>query len=151
MEDARTKARILFKALPVSPERDSVLGVLGRLGQASLKQKVRSRAAVVTQRAGAKFPELELVVDCRNHFVHGSGTKIDYKENFDLVTFFTDTLEFVFASSDLIDCGWNATLWSQKMSTLSHPFDRFLKSYDAALEELKRVLHESTQRSKQAP
>ncbi len=154
MEDARAKARILFKELPISPERDSVLGVLGRLGQASLKQKVRSRAAVVTQRAGAKFPELELVVDeavnCRNHFVHGSGTKMDYEENFDQVTFFTDTLEFVFAASDLIECGWNATLWSQKMSSLSHPFDRFLKGYDAALEELKRVLHESKQRSKQS-
>lgn len=147
MEDARAKARALFKALPNSAERNSVLGILGRLGQATLKHKVRSRAALVTQRAAAMFPELELVVDeavdCRNHFVHGSGTKMDYEQNFDQVVFFTDTLEFVFAASDLIECGWNAALWSQKMSSLTHPFDRFLKGYNEALEDLKRVLKES--------
>jgi hypothetical protein len=76
---------------------------------------------------------------------------MDYEKNFDQVSFFTDTLEFVFAASDLIECGWNATLWSQKMSSLSHPFDRFLKTYSSALEMLKRVLQESMQRSKHAP
>ena len=154
MEDARAKARALFKALPNSAERSSVLGALGRLGQATLKHKVRSRAALVTRRTGAKFAELDLVVDeavdCRNYFVHGSGTKLDYEQNFDQVMFFTDTLEFVFAASDLIECGWNATLWSQKMSSLTHPFDRFLKGYSKALEELKRVLKESKERFQQA-
>jgi len=147
VEQARDKARGIFKALNVSPERDSVLNTLGRIGKASLKRKIRERAAPITRFAGSRFPELELVIDeavnCRNYFVHGSAAKMDYTEKFDQVVFFTDALEFVFAASDLVESGWNIALWSQKMSTLSHPFDRFLKNYGNLLGELKRVLAEA--------
>ena len=82
IENARTASRELFKSLPPSPERDSVLNALGRLGKASLKRKVRARAKLILDRVPARFPELELVideaVDCRNYFVHGSNAKMDY-------------------------------------------------------------------------
>src|SRR5690606_40268316 len=61
---------------------------------------------IFTAAAPTLFPELDLVVDqavnCRNFYVHGSASAIDYSTNFDQVQFFTDTLEFVFGISDLL-------------------------------------------------
>ena len=45
---AKVEARKIFKALPFSAEKDSVLGALGRLGTLTLRQKVYARSALVT-------------------------------------------------------------------------------------------------------
>lgn len=141
---ARDNAREAFKTLPASPERDSVLGALGRIGKATLKRKVRSRATLITDIVGGIFPELDLVidqaVDCRNYYVHGSFSKIDYNKHFDLVQFFIDTLEFVFAASDLVESGWDINAWSKQGSTLSHPFGQYRVNYTHQLGELKKLL-----------
>lgn len=151
LEEARDKARMLFKPLAKSPERDSVLGALGRIGKASLKRKIRARAAMILRFTGTCFSDLELVVDeavnCRNYFVHGSVAKLDYANNSDLTSFFTDALEFIFAASDLVECGWNIALWSQRWTTMSHPFDRFRKTYADQLEGLKEALAEASKSS----
>jgi len=153
-EDAKTASRALFKALPPSPERDSVLNTLGRLGKASLKRKVRARAKLILDRIPGRFRELELVideaVDCRNYFVHGSKAKMDYTDEFDQVIFFTETLEFIFAASDLVECGWNIEEWSKQSSTVSHPFDRLRLDYEPRLKELQRAL-EAAKLSAAAP
>lgn len=144
LKNAKTASRSLFKSLPSSPERDSVLNALGRLGKASLKLKVRARAKLIRDRIPTRFPELELVmdeaVDCRNYFVHGSKAKMDYTDEFDHVIFFTEALEFIFAASDLIECGWNIEKWSNQCSMGSHPFDRFRLDYELSLTNLKRAL-----------
>jgi hypothetical protein len=91
LAEARENARMAFKLLPPTPERDSVLGALGRIGKATLKRKVQSRAKFITDIVGDQFPDLELVVnhaiDCRNYYVHGSDAKIDYSKHFDQVYF----------------------------------------------------------------
>ena len=144
IEDAKARSRALFKSLPPTPARDSVLNALGRLGKASLKMKVRARAALILNRLPTRFLELELVVDeavdCRNFFVHGSKAKMDYNENFDQVSFFTEALEFIFAASDLIECGWDIEGWTKQASLISHPFARFHMNYQSCLENLKRAL-----------
>jgi hypothetical protein len=66
--------------------------------------------------------------------------KIDYIAEFDQVIFFTEVLEFIFAASDLVECGWNIEEWSKQSSTVSHPFDRLRFHYDLRLKELKRAL-----------
>ena len=143
LEQARDNARKVFQTLPACPERDSVLGALGRIGKATLKRKVRSRAKLITDIVGDRFPELEVVVDeainCRNFYVHGSVAKIDYSKHFDQVVFFVDTLEFVFAASDLVESGWDITAWTKQGSTLSHPFGRYLVNYAQQLNELKKL------------
>jgi ApeA N-terminal domain 1 len=127
-----------------SPERDSVLGALGRIGKATLKRKVRSRAKLITDVVGDRFPDLELVVDqaidCRNYYVHGSDAKIDYSMHSAQVQFFTDTLEFVFAASDLVESGWDITTWITQGSTLSHPFAQYCFNYSQMLSTLKKLL-----------
>jgi hypothetical protein len=143
LKDAKTATHALFKALPQSTERTSVLDALSRLGKASLKHKVRARANRILDRIPARFPELELVIDeavnCRNYFVHGSKAKMDYTVEFDQVIFFTEALEFIFAASDLIECGWDIERWSKQGSTMSHPFDRFRLDYELRLKDLKRA------------
>jgi len=145
LQTAKSEARRIFKALPQSDERNSVLSELGRLGKAKLKHKARHRGQIVLTEAGERFPDLILVleeaVNCRNHYVHGSLAKIDYRDHFfETVSFFTDTLEFVFAASDLIEAGWSMTLWLQQGTTGSHPFGTYCSYYKDNLRALRELL-----------
>ncbi|MDX8449252.1 HEPN domain-containing protein [Mesorhizobium captivum] len=147
-ETARDQSRKLFLDLPDSPQRTSILVELKRLGKSSLKSKVRHRAAPIVAAVGDKFPELIWVLDqavnCRNHYVHGPlGKKtIDYAANFhDLGGFFTKTLEFVFAASDLLEGGWDIKEWASRSSTLSHPFYSYKDSYKQHLSIAKALIN----------
>ena len=144
LEGARDAARKAFRALSPSPERESVLNALGRIGKPSLKRKIRSRVKLITDAVGAKFPDLDLVtdqaVDCRNFYVHGTPGKFDYGDHADQPTFFTDTLEFVFAAADLIDAGWEMAEWIRQGTTMSHPFGRYCDGYAERLANLKNLL-----------
>jgi hypothetical protein len=140
---AAERARADFRILSVSPDRDAILGALGRIGQPSLKKKIRARASIISSKLGGHFPDLELVVDqavnCRNHYVHGSMSKIDCTKN-DCLNFFVDTLEFIFAASDLIDSGWRIQEWEKRGTAMSHPFGRFRETYKDRLAALKKLL-----------
>ena len=146
LQIARDEAQRIFKALPPSIERDSVLSALGRLGTATLKHKARSRGRIMLEAAGEYFPDLNLVLDesinCRNHYVHGGPAKMDYRSNF-LITapFLTNTLEFVFVASDLIEAGWKIKPWLEAGTTMSHPFGTYRVSYKDDLRVLKALLH----------
>lgn len=144
LEDARDAARTAFRALPSSPERESVLNALGRIGKPALKRKIRSRVKLITDIVSARFPELELVTDqaveCRNYYVHGTPGKFNYEAHVGQATFFTDTLEFVFAASDLIEAGWDIAEWIKEGTTMSHPFGQYRVSYEEHLAALKKLL-----------
>ncbi len=109
-----------------------------------LMRKIRHRAEKIIGAMGEPFAELRTVTDeavkCRNHYVHGSEPSFDYNANFNTVTFFTDTLEFVFAASDLIEAGWDAKRWSSTGTTMSHPFGRFLVNFTNQLKQLNGLL-----------
>lgn len=146
LECARDDCRKIFKKLPHSPERDSVLNNLGRVGKSVLKHKIRHRS----QFLGKLFPDLSVVTDeavnCRNHYVHGSDPCFDYSSNFDAVVFFTDTLEFIFAASDLIEAGWDVKAWSEMHTTMTHPFAQYRVNYIENLQKLKnRMTRQATQ------
>lgn len=142
--DAKLRCREIFNALPISYERGSVLNALGRVGKASLKHKTRHRAQYIVDAIGEWFPDLVLVLDaavnCRNHYVHGSASKIGYRQNFDLVSFFTDTLEFVYAASELIEAGWNIRTFIETPTTMSHPFGAYRVNYDANLQAFQALV-----------
>jgi hypothetical protein len=61
----------------------------------------------------------------------------------DMLPFFVDALEFVFAASDLIEAGWDANAWSIVPTTMTHPFSRFRVGYIARLQQLKNLLKPS--------
>lgn len=139
---ATEEARRLFRALPDSLERSSVLGALGRVGTLSLKHKIRYR--VTSTGLDKKFPGildvLKEAVNCRNHYVHGTQSRIDYSKSFDVVCFFTDALEFTFAASDLIDAGWSLDQWMSSRPGQSHPFGVFAAQYNQQKESLMGLL-----------
>ena len=141
LEAARDSARDSFYALPNTPERASVLSALGWIGRASLKQKVRHRLKTLTDLLPNVFPDILMVCDeavnCRNHYVHGGEAPFDYSNNFDAVIFFIDTLEFVFAVSDLIEAGWDIKSWMDGHIKYSHPFGRYRLGYSRYLQHLK--------------
>jgi hypothetical protein len=143
-EEARAACRDRFKTLPPTPERDSVLSALGRLGQSSLKRKIRHRAQLILDLSDGVFDDLAWVTDeavkCRNHYVHGSDGSFDYNRNFDAVVFFTNTLEFVFAASDLIEAGWDFRRWLKAGTSMSHPFGQYKVEYLPRIQALRSLL-----------
>lgn len=146
MQSAVNEATSTFKTFPESPEKQSVLNVLGRVGRSNLKRKIRHRNKMLTDAARGWFEDLDLVTDeavnCRNHYVHGSSARIDYNDHPQLTMFFADTLEFVFAASDLIECGWNMNEWLSRGTVGSHPFGVHVAGYRPNVQELKTLLRE---------
>ena len=137
LADAKGKARALFEALADSPERDSMLSAIGRLGTTSLSKKVLHRAKIVTDAVPKLAPDMAFVVreaiKCRNHYVHGSDASFDYRANGDAMSLFTNTLEFVFGASELIECGWSIG----KSPVGTHPFSELVRSWTLRVQSLR--------------
>jgi len=140
------KARQMFRALPNGADRNSVLGALGRVGTLTLKKKINFRVDVVSKLIGERVPNIvraaEEAVNLRNRYVHGSTMRHDCGKEPDLEIFLTDTLEFVFAASDLVDAGWNIRDWSMRGPHGHHPFGNYLESYPMNWKKLKRFMDE---------
>lgn len=145
LEAAKKQAYALFVELPRSIERESMLNAIGRIGKNSLRQKIRYRAKAVIECLGPRFLDLTLVTDqaviCRNHYVHGERQSTRYAKKLDRA-FLTETLEFVFATSDLIDAGWDMKGWMQSHPGFWHPFADYIRDYERNLETLQKLLEQ---------
>ena len=132
--------KILGKLLD-EPDLNSVSSVFGRIGKNNLKKKVRHRAQLVAKEIGEdSLPEFSYVagkaVDCRNHYVHGTSSRIDYEKEGTWV-FLLETLEFIFAVSYLVEAGWKMKTRYEKNGGLErHPFGGYLNRYKANLGRL---------------
>ena len=146
IKSARDRCREIFRELPESPERDSVLATLGRVGRSSLRSKINHRARYVIDRIEDDVPDLLKVikeaVTCRNYYVHGGEPRMDYQES-GMMVFLTRTLEFVFVASDLIEAGWDIVAWRGRVNFGDNPFNRYINEYGANLEKLERLLDKS--------
>ena len=142
--EAVEESRKLFQMVPDIFASHSVLSALGRVGIASLRDKICHRANIITKVNPERFADLHLpcsqAVVCRNHFVHGSAGTFDYREEVKAFAFLTDTLEFVFAVSDLIELGWDYNSWYDKGSSSSHNFGSYVVNYEANLRQLKQLI-----------
>lgn len=109
-----------------------------------LKDNILHRAKIITDNAPDKFPELEFViteaVKCRNRYVHGRQGTIEYLDHFAVLIFLTTTLEFIFATSDLIECGWDFKGWLDSRLGGEHPFKWYSFYYQQELGNLKKVI-----------
>jgi len=147
LTSAKARCKEIFKALPASPERESILNALGRIGKSTLKNKIRHRAKLSIGAVGDRFPELTTVTDeavnCRNYYVHGGEARFEYGNHLEVCNFFTNTLEFLFATSDLIEAGWDVKAWCETPTSMSHPFGRYRVSYLDNLRRLKSLLPQS--------
>lgn len=135
----RDECLLALRALPRSDDRDSAIMALSRIGTPTLMKKVLSRAAVLRGHFHLKDLDkvLRQAVKCRNHFVHGPGDKgFKYAAVESHTHFLTETLEFVFAAAELIECGWAASDWRHRPHTGYHWFSRFISDYTQACQEL---------------
>ncbi|SDY67570.1 hypothetical protein SAMN04515617_11910 [Collimonas sp. OK242] len=141
---AQKDCREILKRLAVGVERDSILGALGRMNQPSLTKKVLHRVDMVNVHLASQFPELASVattaVKIRNFFVHGSSGGFDPEKLEPLLPFLTNTLEFIFAASDLINAGWDAPAWGKRHHSRGHNFISFRWGYENHLALLKKAL-----------
>ena len=138
---ADTKAK--FRDFPLSPERDSILNSLGRVSKPNLKQKILHRAKIITSRCPQKLTHFDKVltaaVDCRNFYVHGGESKIDYSLHTWLPSFFTDALIFTYIASEFVEAGWDFSKWSKHNGTLTHPMSRFWFNYDHSASQFLKI------------
>ena len=138
-KDRLIRAASLFDLIPKEEFQK------GQCSKWILKKKILHRSKVITSEIEQEIPEItnviEKAVDCRNYYVHGPKKVCD---NFDKkyqqsLIFFITTLEFVFATSDLIDMGWNIKGWIKKKAIVSHPFKLYLYSYKSNICQFKKV------------
>ena len=109
-----------------------------------LRKKVLHRVDLVNSKLAKWFPNLSLAattaVKCRNYFVHGGSNGFDFPKLEPLVPFFTDALEFVFATSDLISAEWDADAWGNRHYSAGHSFTRFRWGYQEQIARLEQAL-----------
>lgn len=137
---AQKAGLVLFKGLPESIQRNSVIQALRLMDRPSLTKKVLYRVSIVDERLGHQFPDLAIVakiaIKVRNHFVHGE-SDFEFEKVRDFQPFFTDALEFIFYASDLIEAGWNPNVWSKDPHGWGHSFTRFRSKYKHELSDFK--------------
>lgn len=140
---ALKQAREVLLAVENSAPRNSVLGAIGRVGKPSLTTRVLHRAEIATAVFTNIFPDLDQVlilgVKFRNHCVHGSAMGVEPSLVYPYIAFLTDALEFVFLSSELIECGWDADRWKNSHGSMTHPMAMFRGSYQDSWRGLKKI------------
>ena len=131
--NAVQETRALFRALDPSWERSQVLSALGRLKQPALKHKVARRAEMVNDLIGGHLTDLVTVsnraIDLRNIYVHGPSGRSGDEVLKQFVPFLTNTLEFIFVVSDLVECGWVFRDWYFGARLGGHPFCLYIRDY----------------------
>ena len=115
-------------------ERNSVLNALGNIrANSSLRAVVGHRARVVLNHCADNelrglSEVIQLAVKCRNYYTHGTSESKGRTSLSDpsVVRFLTDTLEFIYGTSELLLCGWDMS----KCGRGSHPLTRYIREYD---------------------
>ena len=109
-----------------------------------LKQKIRHRSKFLAEVIGEHIPEIDCVtdaaVDLRNFYVHGGGSSRKREKLPEFLDFLTDTLEFVFCTSDLAELGWDIASWCRELKgghPCHHPFCIYFRNYQDELSKLK--------------
>lgn len=120
--------------------KERLLDFLGRTSGKNLRAKILSRYANLPQSLQKRLPGMEEVighcVQARNYFVHGTPPKLSTENIYEFAPFLTDTLEFIFAVSDLQSCGWNIGRWEKEAFTHGR-LKSYLHGYSHYVKELK--------------
>ncbi len=132
------------KSSPViNKHKGQLLDPLGRVRALNLRSKVLQRWAAVPSCIASRLPAMpEAIIQsvhARNFFVHGSEVKMSAQAIYDLAPFFTDTLEFVFGTSELCRCGWDAERWAKDGYSLSR-YKWYISSFQEHMKRLAAAL-----------
>lgn len=75
--------------------------------------------------------------------MHGSKPKLSVVATRNLMFLFTDTLEFIFVTSELVECGWNFNRWIKRLGGRGR-FREYIRNYDNALKEVKETAQDQS-------
>ena len=140
LENARKKIR----TLPDSRDRDYVLSMIGVIkSNKTLRSIVEHRAKEVLNCFGhEKLDNFEdviaLAIKCRDYYTHGpddSNAKQVHFSDLELVIFLRKTLEFIYAASELLLCGWDG----ESVRAERHPIGGYVKWYELNRSVLSRL------------
>ncbi|MBF7144986.1 MULTISPECIES: HEPN domain-containing protein [Pseudomonas] len=139
----------IIMKMPHSEERSQILSTLNFWGS-KLLSKILHKASVIENSSENYFngiaDVLKISLKARNYYVHGTDAGyLDYEEE---LAFLTDTLEFVFVASDLIECGWNIRSWLNTEPSLGHPMASYVYSYKAKLKRFNKIKSKVSDNSK---
>lgn len=73
---------------------------------------------------------IQSAITCRNQFVHGPRRGKHGVDYGNCVIFYSDTLEFVFLTSDLVDCGWDMKSWMTQEVRGWHLFFNYINTFE---------------------
>jgi hypothetical protein len=139
IKSAKDQAKALFNSLPDSHEKQSIINALSRLGTKTLKHKIKERIDIIENNSSLRLNNIRFVsdhcVDCRNYYVHGGKSKINYNIEYEIIPFFIDTLDFIFVVSDFIECGWNIDEWLSQHMT-NNKVSNYITFYEHNLNKL---------------
>lgn len=122
----------IFNILP--KDEFPIAGTPKRVGKLSLRRRICHRAQILEDKVGQRIPDLKKVINeavkCRDLYVHGTPPRsgLSYKEYETEQIFLTNTLEFIFAASELVEAGWDIEDWCEG-TYFGHPFGRYLSDY----------------------
>ncbi len=134
------KAKKIFRELPKgNVYRERLLNAVSMATRRwPLREKVHHRAERIIEEIGDLIPKIGLVIDkaveCRHLYVHGNGDNSELCDS--CVVFLTNTLEFIFFASDLVDAGWDIAGWGERRHSYGHPLADYLHFYRIDLDGL---------------
>lgn len=135
VDEFKTKVETLSS----DEEKKTLRSRSGHLLSTNLKSKIRHRASLIESKFPKKLSGLnravDLAVNARNSFVHGSGSRKKKEFYSEHISLLTNVLEFVYATSELIVCGWDPVPWIEG-GISANPFGHFLLDFP----QIKRIL-----------
>lgn len=119
------KAHIKTEFSGLSDIKQSLLQSIGYLSRKSLKERVEERLEIIKPHLTGRKTSAEdlefivnLAIKSRNHYVHGTEyKKLTPEQLFDFQALFIDTFEYIYALSELLECGWkinDAPIWTSQ-------------------------------------
>lgn len=109
-----------------------------------LKSKILHRLKIIKCTISNDLQEMDCrviyaAVELRNFYVHGDKPDKRREKFIEFHRFLTDTLEFIFCVSDLINSGWDFSSWHSKTKPILHPFARYLHNYENNFNNIKQL------------
>lgn len=149
--EAQTACLELLNNSPRSDDRDSAIQALQRIGNPTLRKKILAQIEII--RPHFHLEDLDVIVRqavlFRNYFVHGPSDKRFKPEIGEAhMAFLTETLEFIFAASELIRNGWRASEWRKRPHVGRHWFSMFLSGFEIQKDALVAHLNQLKSQTK---
>lgn len=138
--DLTSDFRRKIKSLSSQKEKEIIRSRIAYLLSKDLKSKIAHRASIVESKLSPRLDGLtdvtRLAVGARNYFSHGSASKTKKEKIRDKYSMLTEALEFVYAISELIECGWDPIPWLRdgisysRFGILACEFNNFRRELD---------------------